>query len=680
MQGDYRQKYEKHVINTVDENQRINLTEITIEQFAVKLKISADSKASNELSDERKRQMDNLRCAKVDDIDMDKLIDGENRVTFVRGTAGMGKSVLAKQLAYGWANGMMYTDYNFCIMFECRVLNKFKKESKNSDLEDRELLSKFLKENFNCYLGDGEGVLFIVDGLDELYDINSDSIIWYLLDYDKSRYIKSKIILLGRPNIEHELDRSKTIGGLRRVKIVGLSDEQIESFIMKYPFKTNTSIMDKIKDSLEIYRETLQVPQFLNTFCCVAILTNGETIQNPAELYCWNIFCLLVQHAGCPGSSSFIPGVFKTYSESLLVLSNICYDLLKKNIIIFEGDVTNLFCNLKEGATFAKSLFEPVPDCYGLNYQFTHLSLMEFLSAIHICNSRNPFELIKEKLKEKLSDDILFVCRLMAGVSSSKIIAHLLSNVAITKNGHDKQFLSNLLKVIRECKLDRKEFSYSIQILVYFLNKDPNKQEDLASKIALFDFSSVEANALDTNNVMHICKHLSKESPDNIKEAFKDLSFRELEVSNEENFRYIKLFKITGGIRLLNMQLNSAAISEFRKEILGNCNWVEIANCEFKDETYDQCGSTAGLNKLTINSCVLNLGIFKKLCGWGVSSKVFEVWDIAMDDDWWNELAFTMEKIKKTGELLLRTLDIKQLPNQPTNTVQRRVGEVANYL
>ena len=173
----------------MDNRNRIVLKEVKVDEFAVKLKIIRDEEPEGTLRDEMRRHLDNLKRFTGDDIEISDLV-GNDRVTFIRGVAGMGKSVLAKQLTVGWANRTMYKNFKLCIMLECRNLNDFQRKNGAAERKN-EIFDKFLKSKWNIELGDGEGVLFVVDGLDELYDINTDnSVIGQLLNLDVSKFKK----------------------------------------------------------------------------------------------------------------------------------------------------------------------------------------------------------------------------------------------------------------------------------------------------------------------------------------------------------------------------------------------------------------------------------------------------------------------------------------------------------
>ena len=179
------------------------LKEKDITEFAVELRINHGSRSKGTFRDETRRYLENLTDFTGDSIELSALVDNTNRVTFIRGIAGMGKSVLAKQLTYGWANGDIYQDFKMCVMFECRDLNYFK-DHEGAKLKKHEILGEFLKSKFSYDLGDGEGVLVIVDGLDELFDITEeDSIIGPLLC--RKIHPRSKVIITGRPHVEDKL-------------------------------------------------------------------------------------------------------------------------------------------------------------------------------------------------------------------------------------------------------------------------------------------------------------------------------------------------------------------------------------------------------------------------------------------------------------------------------------------
>ena len=250
---------------------------MSVDLFAMKLKICRDLPTKGSFSSERKKLLEDFEGFKCDDIGLSQLADSKHRVTFIRGIAGMGKSVLAKQLAFGWAKNRIYTDFKMLIMLEYTDLNYF--QSKEPWIKTHEIVPKFLKSMTDYDFNDAEGVLFVVDGLDELYDINTNkSIIGQLLNRKITKYVKAKVIITGRPHVEDKLEGyGKEIGGLRKLEILGLSSGQIERYIHDFG-STHNKVLDRkmAMDTSKRFLAILHVPQFLNTFCCAAGLMEGK--------------------------------------------------------------------------------------------------------------------------------------------------------------------------------------------------------------------------------------------------------------------------------------------------------------------------------------------------------------------------------------------------------------------
>lgn len=89
------------------------MIEAEVDKFAVKLTINRDKTPEDTFKNEKKRYFDNLKDLQNDNIDIADLIGEKtkSRVIFIRGIAGMGKSVFAKQLTFGWATDVMYTEF-----------------------------------------------------------------------------------------------------------------------------------------------------------------------------------------------------------------------------------------------------------------------------------------------------------------------------------------------------------------------------------------------------------------------------------------------------------------------------------------------------------------------------------------------------------------------------------------
>ena len=120
----------------------------------MKLKISETRPAAATFRDETRQHFEHLKGMAGKDIDLNELFNHDDRVVLVSGLPGLGKTVLAKQLAFLWANDKIYTQFKLCIMMECRDINYFV-ANEGAALKRHELFSEFLKTKFEYDLGGG---------------------------------------------------------------------------------------------------------------------------------------------------------------------------------------------------------------------------------------------------------------------------------------------------------------------------------------------------------------------------------------------------------------------------------------------------------------------------------------------------------------------------------------------
>ena len=673
------------------------LKEVDVEEFAVKLMMCDPMPAMETFRGEVDRYFRQLEGRRGSDIKMSDLIDKKNRVTFVTGIAGSGKSVLVKQLAYKWANGELFNDFKVCITFECRELNYFALH-KGKRFEIDEIFIEFIRSQFDFDVKDSRNVLFLVDGVDELKDISEkNSIISQLIDLKKSKYPESKIIITGRPHIENVLIKhgGGNMGGLRKVEIIGLSDEQIDAFIHKFTSSDEELIakINKAKDSSKTNIKFLSVPQFLSSFCCVALLSDKTRIRNAAELYCWSFYLLLRQHADKDGSrDKKIPDIFNEYSEDLLVLSKICHKVLNKNSIIFEGNVELQFVNIGKGKEFLNSLFVDASDDFTVRKQFKHLTLMEFLSAIYVCTTPNRTEIIKDILKKRSDQVLFFYCQLMSGLMYDGIIKHLFTNAVKVEESDAMRFFCNILTSVRECvpgKTDE-SFKLSIDVIMCLMNKDVISKQFILSIVNQLSFKEVGKYSIIINaslsprkyngagklvEMMKLLRDDFECSEAELKMAFENVHFVRFYVRELNELKYAKFLASVDEIRLnggrKGGRMATMTVRDIHQEIdgineWGKVKWVLIWRCNLKDEDVeDKITKSYKLEWLDIGCCYVTEQGFFNLLKWMITCEKFKLRSIEnMKDEWWNALVETIENSKKKndGDFPLKELVIIRCP------------------
>ena len=689
MKAKYKIEHQKHGIHKVNSNGRIVLEEVDVEEFAVKLRMSDPKPPMETLRGEADRYFEQLEDKRGCYIEMPELIDKNKRVTFVTGIAGSGKSVVVKQITYKWANGELFNEFNVCITFECRELNYFA-SNEGSGLETHKMIIEFLKDKFGFYVKDSKNTLFIIDGFDELFDSNeSDSIISKLLDLKKSKYKESKIIITGRPHIEIMLQMhgGGNMGGLRKVEILGLSNEQIDEYIHKFASsdENKEARIKKVKDSSKSSLKLCHVPQFLNSICCVALLSEETEIRNAAELYSWSTYLMFRQHADKDGShDKKSTDIFNEYSKVLLVLSKICHELLNKNSIIFEGSIESLFGNIGKGNEFLSSLFVDVSGELTQRKQFKHLTLMEFLSAIYVCTAKEHNEIIKDILGNRSYQVLFFYCQLMSGLMYKGIIKNLFTNALKLEESDAKSFFCNILKLVRECDGDNDEsFKLSLDVIMCLMNADVISKQFILSIVNQLSFKKVGIDS--SNNVtfnsssrlwIEMMKPLTVDfecSNDELRKAFKNVHFGWFNVNELNELKYAKYFGSVDEI-ILDGDYDAkitTTVRDIRKEIDEINEWVnvkmvDISGCKLEDKDIDnKITKSSKLEWLKISHCYVTEKGFFNLCKWMITVEEFRVEDIKeMKVEWWNVLVEVIvnAKEKNNGDLALKKLRIKGCP------------------
>ena len=422
-----------HHIHTVTQHGKILLKEVNISDFFAQLKISQDVPPKHTSISETSWLFKGINNAMPMEVELSQVAESDNRVVFIRGIAGMGKTVLSKHLACSWAKGDMLVEFKYCIMFQCKELNYFVAQKRSNHSIHEELLTEFLKVAFKCRLGDGKEILFVIDGLDELYDIKeTNSIIAPLLT--GSICGSSKIVITGRPHIESIVGRYVESGGLKTIEIQGLTNEQIKKYIEKFCVRKSMHVtLDDRVHSL------LHVPQFLNTICCVSLF---DSYANEVVLYCWVLYLWIIQHAKKQTAyDRSISCTFQQHSIDLLLLSNLCHQLIKNGKVVVDSSELEFSQNWKM-KEFYISLFADVSDIKSYKYHFKLFSLMEFLSAVHMFG--HDYE-----VKGTQKDAIKFLHQLREGCKDDGIIKSLLSNL------YDEALCTETAKSIRfRCSKD----------------------------------------------------------------------------------------------------------------------------------------------------------------------------------------------------------------------------------
>ncbi|KAM3864002.1 protein NLRC3-like [Diretmus argenteus] len=327
------------------------------------------------------------------------------RTVMTKGVAGIGKTVLTQKFTLDWAEDRTNHNIHFMFPFTFRELNLLK-DKKFSLVE---LLHHFFietKEAEICSFDEFQVVL-IFDGLDECRlpldfhnnqictDVTeSTSVDVLLTNLIKGNLLPSaRVWITTRPAAANQIP-PECVGMVTEVR--GFTDPQKEEYFMKRfrDQKLARRIISHIKKS-----RTLHIMCHIPVFCWITttvmnhvLTTNqrGEMPKNLTEMY---IHFLVVQtkqgNVKYHGRAETDPHWTTETSKMILSLGKLAFEQLEKgNLIFYESDLTECGIDIRSASVYSGVFTQIFKEERGL-YQdpvfcFVHLSIQEFLAALHV--------------------------------------------------------------------------------------------------------------------------------------------------------------------------------------------------------------------------------------------------------------------------------------------------------
>ncbi|XP_035857410.1 NLR family CARD domain-containing protein 3-like [Sander lucioperca] len=327
------------------------------------------------------------------------------RTVMTKGVAGIGKTVLTQKFTLDWAEGKANQDIQFIFPFTFRELNVLK-DKKYSLVELVDYFFSETKEAGICRFEEFQ-VVFIFDGLDEcrlpldflnteiLTDVTESTSVGVLL----TNLIRGKLLpsarlwITTRPAAANQIP-AECVDMVTEVR--GFTDPQKEEYFSKrYRDKKQASrIISHIKTS-----RSLHIMCHIPVFCWITatvledVLKTREGGELPKTLTEMYIHFLVVQsklknikYGGGAGTDSNWNEETKKMIESL---GKLAFEQLQKgNLIFYESDLTKCGIDIRSASVYSGVFTQIFKEERGL-YQdkvfcFVHLSVQEFLAALHV--------------------------------------------------------------------------------------------------------------------------------------------------------------------------------------------------------------------------------------------------------------------------------------------------------
>ncbi|XP_041834681.1 protein NLRC3-like [Melanotaenia boesemani] len=328
------------------------------------------------------------------------------RTVMTKGVAGIGKTVLTQKFTLDWAEDKANQDIQFLFPLTFRELNVLKEEK----FSLVELVHHFFTETKEAGICSFEEfqVVFILDGLDESrfpLDFNKTKV---LTDPRKStsvdvlltNLIRGKLLpsarlwITTRPAAANQIPPD-CVGMVTEVR--GFTDPQKEEYFRKRfrDKKQARRIISHMKTS-----RSLHIMCHIPVFCWITatvledVLETREGGELPKTLTEMYIHFLVVQtkvkKVKYDGGAETDPHWSPESRKMIESLGKLAFDQLQKgNLIFYESDLTECGIDVTAASVYSGVFTQIFKEERGLYqekvFSFIHLSVQEFLAALHVC-------------------------------------------------------------------------------------------------------------------------------------------------------------------------------------------------------------------------------------------------------------------------------------------------------
>ncbi|KAM4730032.1 protein NLRC3-like isoform 3-T7 [Anableps anableps] len=347
------------------------------------------------------------------------------RTVMTKGVAGIGKTVLTQKFTLDWAEDKAHQNIQFIFPFTFRELNVLK-EKKFSLVE---LVHHFFTETKEICSFEHFQVLFIFDGLDEsrlpldfhnqeiLTDVTeSTSVDVLLTNLIRGKLLPSALLwITTRPAAANQIP-PQCVGMVTEVR--GFTDPQKEEYFRKR-FRDEeqaSRIISHMKTS-----RSLHIMCHIPVFCWITatvledVLETREGGELPSTLTEMYIHFLVVQtkvkkvkyDGGTETDQLWSPESRKMIES----LGKLAFGQLQKgNLIFYESDLTECGIDIRAASVYSGVFTQIFREERGGLYQdkvfcFVHLSVQEFLAALHVHQTfiNSGLNLMEETQRSKRS-------------------------------------------------------------------------------------------------------------------------------------------------------------------------------------------------------------------------------------------------------------------------------------
>ena len=337
-------------------------------------------------------QIDDILSAKslIDLEDIFKNIEGERKVILIDGAPGSGKSTLAIHITQGWGKGELFQEFSIVFLVQLRdpAVHSAKSIADLLPCRNDEMALQVASAITDI---DGRGILWVLDGWDELpTQLRKSSFLREIIvPSTKSSITLSSVIVTSRPISSGDLCELVS----SRIEVLGFSSEEQRQYFTEC-LKGDTKAVDALLERLS-ENPAIEGSCFLplNASIVAHLYLSDGSLPDTVH----GIFSSFVRHFL---SRYLCEKLGKTQHSRVVTLDNLppevqgAFDEMCR--LAFNGTAKNkvTFSHsdieaVKDSAVICEmGLLQATPSILSegqtVYYNFIHLSVQEFLSAVYI--------------------------------------------------------------------------------------------------------------------------------------------------------------------------------------------------------------------------------------------------------------------------------------------------------
>ena len=318
------------------------------------------------------------------------------QVVLIQGSPGSGKTTLANKICREWAMGKLIQEYLAVILLRLRDPRIAEMTSITQLIYHSSGLDTYFAFDVSREIEkrEGEGVLLILEGWDELPDKKQKKS--FFADIIAKRvFNKASVLVTSRPS---SIGGIKKIHVTRNIAILGFSEDQIEMYL-DYCFS------DPVKSKLkQRFLTQLNSHIALKSLACIPVnlsilvhvfKQSGEKLPNSlTELYKKYVLLKLIHHnqrISIQKDFNEFDSMPKYISESLYKLGELAFNGLRKDDLTFPQDEIKKWCfscvkipSDYDGMGLLKVENHELSKEFYKTYTFLHRTIQEFLAAWYL--------------------------------------------------------------------------------------------------------------------------------------------------------------------------------------------------------------------------------------------------------------------------------------------------------